>query len=101
MEFIGEVVAWFTSPEAWGGPNGIPARLGEHLWISGLALLAGIGVALPLGLAIGHTGRGAVIVVSIANIGRAIPSLGLIGLLFLAFLPLGLGLWRILNAEVK
>lgn len=92
MEFLGEVATWFTSPEAWSGSNGIPARLVEHLWISALSLAAGIGVALPLGLAIGHTGRGAILVVSIANIGRAIPSLGLLGLAFLALLPLGLGL---------
>lgn len=92
MEFLGDVVAWFASTDAWSGPNGIPTRLVEHLWISALSLVGGILVALPLGLAIGHTGRGAILVVSIANVGRAVPSLGLLGLAFLAFLPLGLGL---------
>ncbi len=91
MEFIGEVVAWFADPTTWSGRNGIPARLWEHLWISGAALGLGTGIGLPLGLAIGHTGRGSLAVVSIANIGRAVPSLGLMGLAFLVFLPLGLG----------
>lgn len=91
MEFLGEVVAWFSDASTWSGRNGIGARGLEHLWISGVALAAGIAIALPLGFAIGHTGRGSVVVVSIANIGRAVPSLGLMGLAFLAFLPLGLG----------
>lgn len=91
MEFLGEVVAWFADPSTWSGRNGIPARLLEHLWISGASLGIGIAIALPLGLAIGHTGRGALAVVSIANIGRAVPSLGLMGLAFVVLLPLGLG----------
>jgi osmoprotectant transport system permease protein len=92
VEFLGEVAGWFASPETWSGRDGIPARLVEHVWISAASLGIGIVIALPLGLAIGHTGRGAGVVVSIANIGRAVPSLGLLGLAFLALLPFGLGL---------
>lgn len=91
MEFLGEVAAWFADPATWSGSNGIPTRLFEHLWISGVSLAASIGIGLPFGLAIGHTGRGATAVVAIANIGRAVPSLGLLGLAFLLLLPLGLG----------
>ena len=91
IEFLGEVAAWFADPGTWSGRDGIPVRLWEHLWISGLSLAAAIGIGLPLGLAIGHTGRGARAVVAIANIGRAIPSLGLMGLAFIVLLPLGLG----------
>lgn len=92
MEFLGEVAAWFADPDNWTGQAGILNRLAEHLWISGIALSAAIAIGLPLGLFIGHTGRWAVTVVAIANIGRAVPSLGFIGLAFLALLPLGLGL---------
>lgn len=92
MEFLGEVAAWFADPATWSGRDGIPARLGEHLTISIASLGLGMAIALPLGLAIGHTGRGAGAVVAIANVGRAIPSLGLLGLAFLALLPLGLGI---------
>lgn len=92
MEFLAEVVAWFASADTWSGPNGIPARLTEHLVLSISALGLGAVIALPVGLAIGHTGRGAIAAVSIANIGRAIPSLGLLGLAFLLLLPYGLGI---------
>ena len=91
IEFLGEVAAWFADPATWSGRDGIPVRLFEHLWISGVSLAASIGIGLPLGLAIGHTGRGAGAVVAIANIGRAVPSLGLLGLAFLLLLPFGLG----------
>jgi osmoprotectant transport system permease protein len=91
MEFVGELGAWFADPGTWSGRNGIPVRLWEHLWISGASLAIGAAIGLPLGLTIGHTGRGAFLVVSLANIGRAVPSLGLMGLAFLVFLPFGLG----------
>jgi osmoprotectant transport system permease protein len=91
IEFIGEVAAWFADPATWSGRDGIPTRLWEHLWISAVSLAGSIGIGLPLGLATGHTGRGAGAVVAIANIGRAVPSLGLMGLAFLLLLPLGLG----------
>jgi len=92
MEFLGEVAAWFADPATWSGRNGLPARGLEHLWISGAGLLVGLAIALPAGLFIGHTGRGAGLVVNVANIGRAIPSLGLMGLVFLLLLPVGLAL---------
>lgn len=91
MEFLGEVAAWLVDPANWSGRNGIAVRGFEHLWISAVALVLGVAIGLPLGLAIGHSGRGSFAVVSIANIGRAVPSLGLLGLAFLLFLPLGLG----------
>ncbi|HUF06611.1 MAG TPA: ABC transporter permease [Candidatus Binatia bacterium] len=102
MEFLADVLAWFANPETWEGRNGIPTRLGEHLVLSAASLAGGTLIALPLGLAIGHTGRGAVAVVSIANIGRAVPSLGLLGIAFVIMLPLGLGLgfWPSLIALV-
>ena len=91
IEFLGEVAAWFGAPTTWTGRDGIPVRLWEHLWISGVSLGAAIGIGLPLGLAIGHSGKGARAVVAIANIGRAVPSLGLMGLAFILLLPFGLG----------
>ncbi len=44
IEFLGEVAAWFASPETWSGRDGIPVRLWEHLWISGVSLAAAIGI---------------------------------------------------------
>lgn len=91
MELIGEVVAWLTDPASWEGSNGIGVRIWEQVVISAAAVLVALAIALPAGLAIGHTNRGARAVVSIANIGRAVPSLGWIGIFFPIVLALHTG----------
>jgi osmoprotectant transport system permease protein len=95
MEFFGEVIDWFADPANWMGRNGIPNRLIEHVSISVVSLGIGLVLALPVGLFIGHTGRGAFLAVSLSNIGRAIPSLGMIGLVFPITLALNIssGFW--------
>lgn len=80
MEFIIEVVQWLVAPEQWQGSRGIPSRTLEHLWYSGTPLIAAIAVALPVGLWVGHTGKGATLIVNVANVGRAVPSFGIIAL---------------------
>ena len=97
MELIGEVVAWFTAPEQWSGNNAIPLRLWEHVSLSAVSLAAGVALALPIGLYIGHTGNGARTVIAVANIGRAVPSLGWLGMVYPITVALlarqGLGFW--------
>jgi osmoprotectant transport system permease protein len=88
VELIGEVIAWFTDPANWTGTPGIPNRTFEHVWLSALTVLVGAAIALPVGLAIGHTGRGAFLAVSVANIGRALPSYSLL-LIFFTFFGVG------------
>jgi osmoprotectant transport system permease protein len=80
---------WFAQSQQWHGPDGIPARLVEHLWYSGLALLLAAAIALPLGLLIGHTRRGAFVVVNLANAARALPTVGVL-LLVVTFTGVGL-----------
>lgn len=65
-------------PANWPGPDGITARLLQHLAYSGWALALAAVVALPLGILIGHTGRGSAVVGGLANATRAIPTLGLL-----------------------
>jgi osmoprotectant transport system permease protein len=72
------VWGWLTTGANWQGPDGIGARLLEHLEYSAISLLAAAVVAIPLGLLIGHTGRGKVVGVGITGAMRAIPSLGLL-----------------------
>jgi len=91
MDFLGEVVAWFAATEQWTGRDSIPVHLGGHLALSGSALLGGVLVALPIGIAIGHTGRGAFLAIGLSNIGRAIPSLAILGIVFPISLRLDLG----------
>lgn len=76
--FLSWLVQFFGDPANWTGPDGIPTRLLEHLQFSALALVLAALVAVPLGLAIGHTGRGEVLVVVTANLARALPTLGLL-----------------------
>lgn len=80
MEFIGQVLAWFSNAANWSGSDGITARLGEHLVLSVAPLVAASAVALPLGAWIGHTGRGTAVAINVANVGRAIPSLAILAL---------------------
>lgn len=87
MDLLG-VAAWFTDPASWSGTNGIPNRVFEHVWLSGLVVLVGAAIAIPAGLVIGHTGRGAFLTVSVANLGRAIPSYALL-LIFFTFFGIG------------
>ena len=85
MNVVNEVIAWLTDPAQWSGPDGIPVRTLQHLWYSVLATVIAAAIALPIGIYIGHTGRGAVFAVNLTNLGRAIPSLGIIILMFTVF----------------
>jgi osmoprotectant transport system permease protein len=81
---------WLQSPAQWHGSSGIPVRILQHLYYTGVSLLIAILIAVPLGILIGHTGRGTVVVVNIANAWRSIPTLGLlvIAVIWLGFSPL-------------
>ncbi|MGW0567342.1 ABC transporter permease [Streptomyces tauricus] len=75
IELVGE---WLTSSAQWHGDDGIPHRLAEHLTYSGLSLLFATLIGLAFGLLVGHTGRGAFAVATVANLARAIPTFGLV-----------------------
>jgi osmoprotectant transport system permease protein len=83
---ISRIIAWLTDGAHWQGDDGIGQRAAEHLGYSLTALLIAALIAIPLGLYIGHTGRGRFLVVNAVGAARAIPSLGL---LFLAVVWLG------------
>jgi osmoprotectant transport system permease protein len=74
MNFIGQVVQWFLDPAHWQGDGGILHRTFEHLVMSGLSVLTAALIALPVGIAIGHFGRGGILAINVSNIGRAVPS---------------------------
>jgi osmoprotectant transport system permease protein len=87
MEFLAEVVGWFTDPGNWSGDDGVPVRVAEHLLLSGVPLAVALLVGVPLGTWIGHTGRGATAVINVANLGRAVPSLAILVIAFQLVLP--------------
>ena len=94
---ITEMLSYLGTSSHWVGEGGIAARLGEHLWYSVLAVLLALVLAFPVGLFIGHTGRGKIVLVSLSNTLRALPSLGIMTLLVLL---MGLGLFPPLVALI-
>lgn len=87
MTFLTFAWRWLTAAAQWHGSDSIPARILEHLYYSGISLVVAAVIAVPLGLLIGHTGRGTFAVVNLANAWRSLPTLGL---LVLAVITLGL-----------
>ena len=64
-----------------GGPEQVLDLLASQALISLAALAIALLIALPLGVYLGHRGRGEFFAVAIGNAGRAIPELGLIAIL--------------------
>jgi osmoprotectant transport system permease protein len=60
----------------------------QHLKLSGAAILIACAVAVPIGLTLGHLGKGELLAISISNVGRAVPSLALIAF-FVAYIGVG------------
>jgi osmoprotectant transport system permease protein len=84
IDLFSQLVAWLTSAAQWTGPEGIAQRLLEHAEYSFLSTLVAALIALPIGLLIGHTGRGAFFAINISGFGRALPTVGIVTLVFLA-----------------
>jgi len=82
MSYFSIAWQWLTSDQQWHGGDGIPVRLAQHLQYTGIALGIAVIIALPAGLAMGHLRRGGFAVVTLANFGRALPTLGLLVLIF-------------------
>jgi osmoprotectant transport system permease protein len=100
MDFLGDLAAWFLDGANWTGSEGIPSRVWEHIQISVVATVVAAAIAIPIAMWLGHYRRGGFLAVATVNIGRAVPSLAIMGL----FLPitirlgLGLGFWPALLA---
>ena len=80
MDLIVATVTWLTNPAHWSGSSGIPNRVFEHLALSLGSLAIATLIALPIGLLVGHRRRGDRLAINAANIGRAVPSLAVIGI---------------------
>ena len=89
MNFLQQALQYIFSAENWASPAGLGARILEHLQYTGVAVAVSALIAIPIGLIIGHTGRGALLVVTGVNALRALPTLGI---LLLGVLLWGLGL---------
>lgn len=89
MNFLQQALAYIFTAANWGGPAGLTTRILEHLQYTAVAVVVSALIAIPIGMIIGHTGRGTFLVVTGVNALRALPTLGV---LLLGVLLWGLGL---------
>ena len=78
MNLLHGAIVWLNDPLNWQGPDGVPHRTAEHLYISFTAVFLGAIVALPTAFVLGHTGRGGGFTVAVTNVSRAVPTLALL-----------------------
>lgn len=75
-----------------GGPELVLDLTATHLEVTALAMALALVVALPVGVLLGHYGRGELLAVSLGNAGRAVPELAIIALIATA---IGVGLLNV------
>ncbi|MDI9886104.1 ABC transporter permease [Streptomyces sp. HNM0645] len=80
MDVLARTWAWLGTGANWAGEGGAWHRLGEHLYVSGVAMALACAVALPVALYLGHVGRGGALAVNLANAGRAVPVFAVLAL---------------------
>ncbi|MFE2067791.1 ABC transporter permease [Streptomyces sp. NPDC059467] len=83
MNVLNFIHAFFSDSSHWHGYDGIPTRVWEHIQYSLKALAYAAAIGLPIGLITGHYGRGGNTLALIATAGRALPSFGLLVLMFI------------------
>lgn len=88
MGLLEQLWQWFTNPATWRGTTGIPTLLSQHVLMSLGATLIAMAIALPIGIILGHLGKGGLLAINVTNVGRAIPSFALMVFFVLVF---GLG----------
>jgi osmoprotectant transport system permease protein len=89
VNLFAQAFDWIFTSAHWSGTVDIPGHLVQHLRDSSLFVLIAVLIAAPIGILIGHTGRGRNVAILISNVTRALPTLGLLSILILL---LGIGL---------
>src|SRR5262245_47038058 len=84
-----QTLIWLNDPLNWTNPDGILVRTWEHVWLSAVAVLIAACVAWPVGVLLGHLGRGGGWVVGLANLTRAMPTVALLTILPLTAVGFG------------
>jgi osmoprotectant transport system permease protein len=92
VNFFVDAFAFIFDPANWAGDKGIGARVLQHLALSGVSILITAVIAVPLGLLIGHTGRGRSAIIGITGAARALPTFGVMILFVLIGISFGQGL---------
>lgn len=92
IEFLGEVTEFLSNSENWWGSRGLAVRTRDHLLLSAFAIATAAAVCLPLALWMGHRRRGGATVSALVNIGRAVPSFGIVAIMLPISLRFGWGI---------
>jgi len=92
-----ELRLFLGDPDTWWGAQSIPFRLGEHLLLSAIAVIVAMVLVIPPALWAAHRRRGVAAAAAVVNIGRAVPTFGIL-VIFVVWL--GLGPWPALVALV-
>ncbi len=104
QELFQLVQEFLARPDRWSfsQPVGIPYRLVEHLVATFVATGIAAALALPPAMWLAHNKKGEAIASALVNIGRAIPSFGLIVVFWLMASRNGLGtdFWPVIGALV-
>ncbi len=103
MNVLEQLIDFIMDPSTWTGPASFWTRLFEHLWVSVAATLIGIVLVFPLALYLGHTKRGSQAATAVVNVGRAVPSFGILAVAFLILVEFGAGVgtpWAVLVALI-
>lgn len=86
MSELARAVHWILTGSNWSHVQlgaGIGGQLAYHVELSAISVAIAAAVAVPVGVAVGHYRRGQFATVSVANVGRAIPSFALLVLAFI------------------
>lgn len=78
MEFLADVVDWFSDPAQWSGSDGIPQRTLDHIWLAIFPTVLAVMIAVPPAVVLAHRGIGKFFVNALVNVGRAVPSFGIL-----------------------
>lgn len=89
MTFWERFADWAGAGETWTGAGGLLDRTGEHLWVSVFATVVAVALALPAAVWLAHHRRARFSANAIANLGRAVPSFGIIVVAAVVFLQYG------------
>lgn len=105
MELLVDVVSWFGEPERWSlrSGRGVPYRALEHLLFTVVSMAAAVAIAVPPALLLAHRRKAEALASAVVNIGRAIPSFGLIVLFWLLASRvdgMGTSFWPLVGALV-
>jgi osmoprotectant transport system permease protein len=96
-----QISVFLGESSTWSGPTSIWARLFEHIWVSVAATVLAVLLVMPFALWLGHIRRGSELAAAVVNIGRAVPSFGILVIAVMLMVQLGVGVltpWPVMVA---